>query len=85
MMEICVPEADVPGQVQSNSPEPGHPSGERAMWSTSAMKYFSATKKRENLLSAAQWIVLEDTVLSETRNNPGIERQTPHYVEATSV
>lgn len=84
-----------PGQVQSNSsaysPEDMHPVwvpvSECTMWRDSAMKYCSAKKKIKVLLSAAQCIVLKDTLVSETRNKPDTERQTLHaaYVEIINI
>jgi hypothetical protein len=51
------------------------------------MKYCSAKKKIKVLLSAAQCIVLKDTLVSETRNKPDTERQTLHaaYVEIINI
>lgn len=63
----------------------GHPTAGWTMCSASALKYRSATKKRETFLSAIQWIVLEGTAFNETRNKPGTGRQMPRYVKVVNV
>jgi hypothetical protein len=39
----------------------------KKMWYLYAMKFYSATKKNENLSFASKWIELENIILSEVR------------------
>lgn len=66
-------------------PQSGHPAVGWTMCSASALKYRSAMKKRETLLSAIQWIVLEGAPFNETRSKSGTGGQMPRYVKVINV